>query len=421
MSSSGLTRRATLIAGMSTMLLSCPKISRASSAKVVIVGGGFGGAAAARSVKALMPSADLTLLTDQKQFWLCPGSNAVITGLQPIEHIQVGFEGLKNHGINIIYDAAMNIDAHKREIRTHSGATIPYDKLVLSPGISLDYSSIEGMTEADSQVIPHAWKAGPQSLILKQQLEAMPDDGLFIMSMPVAPYRCPPAPAERACLVAHYLKTHKPNARILILDSKDEFPFHDLFAEAWDALYGDILEYRSIADDGLVRGVDVDTRTVLTDFDEIQADVVNIIPPQTAGRIAIEAGAADETGWCPVDVTTFASTLLKDIHVIGDAALVDALPKAGSTAASQGRVAAAALVADLLGEQPPAPNWIANCYSLAGPDYGIRLGATYILEDDHVVRNTTDFSELGATADDRLADAQYADVWLEQIKQEIWG
>ena len=191
MPSSGLTRRSTLIAGMSTILLSCPMISRAAAAKVVVIGGGFGGAAAARAVKAQMPSADVTLLTDQKQFWLCPGSNAVITGLQPIEHIQVGYEGLKKRGVNVVYDAAMNIDANKREIRTHSGATIPYDKLILSPGISLDYSSIEGMTEADSQVIPHAWKAGPQSLVLKQQLEAMPDDGLCIMSMPVAPYRCP--------------------------------------------------------------------------------------------------------------------------------------------------------------------------------------------------------------------------------------
>jgi len=421
MPKSGLTRRATLVAGMSTMLLSSPMISRAASSKIVIVGGGFGGAATARTVMALMPSADVTLLTDQKQFWLCPGSNAVIAGLQPIEHIQVGFEGLKKRGINIVYDTAIGIDDNKREVRTQSGGIIPYDKLVLSPGVALDYSSIEGMTEADSQVIPHAWKAGPQSLILKQQLEAMPDDGLFIMSMPVAPYRCPPAPAERACLIAHYLKTHKPGARVLILDSKDEFPFQDLFTEAWEELYGDILEYRSIADDGLVRGIDLDSRTVLTDFDEIHGDVINIIPPQTAGRIAIEAGAADETGWCPVDVTTFASTLLKDVHVIGDAALVNALPKAGSTAASQGRVAAAALVADLVGEQPPTPNWIANCYSLAGPDYGIRLGATYILEDDYVVRNTTDFSVLDASENDKLADARYADVWLEQIKQELWG
>ena len=241
------------------------------------------------------------------------------------------------------------------------------------------------------------------------------------MSMPRAPYRCPPAPAERACLIAHYLKQNKPGARLLILDAKDSFPFLDLFTEAWDTLYSDIIEYRAIADDGAVREVDPESLTAYTDFDEIKADVLNVIPPQTAGRIAMDAGATDDTGWCPINIKTFESTLLKDVYVIGDSALTDALPKAGSTAASQARVAVDSAVADLTDTTAPPPSWIANCYSQVAPDYGLRLGASYHFEDDHVVRNETDFSVLGADADTREADARYAEVWLEQIKSEIWG
>lgn len=171
----------------------------------------------------------------------------------------------------------------------------------------------------------------------------------------------------------------------------------------------------------MVREVDPETLTAFTDFEEIKADVLNVIPPQTAGRIAIDAGTADETGWCPVDIRTFALTLLDDVYVIGDAALADPLPKAGSTAASQAHVAVDAIAAELNGEPVPVPSWIANCYSLAAPDYGVRLGATYVYEDDHVIRDSTNFSVIGAPLEDRKADAEYTEAWLQQIKLEIWG
>ncbi|MBO6949301.1 MAG: FAD-dependent oxidoreductase [Rhodospirillales bacterium] len=389
--------------------------------RIAVIGGGFGGAAAARATKAAFPNAQVTLLTDQASFWMCPGSNSVIAGHTALASIEVGYDVIKTHGIEVAHDPATGIDADKHEVATQSGRKIGYDKLILSPGVALDYGSIEGISHDTVDRVPHAWKAGPQTDLLRRQLQAIPDDGLFVMTMPPAPYRCPPAPAERACLVADYLKKHKPGARLLILDAKDEFPFQDLFTEAWDALYPNIIEYRSIADDGVVREVDPETLTAFTDFEEIKADVLNVIPPQTAGKIAIDAGAADETGWCPVDIRTFASTLLPDVYVIGDAAFADPLPKAGSTAASQARVAISAIAAELAGDPVPTPSWIANCYSLAAPDYGVRLGATYIFEDDHVVRDTTNFSELGAPMDERQADAEFTEAWLKQIKHEIWG
>jgi len=415
---------AALAASIVLPTLAVSKVARAASnakVRIVVIGGGFGGAAAARSAKATLPKAEVILLTDQASFWMCPGSNAVITGLSDISSIEIGYGNLSARGIDVRLDPATAVDPDKHTVTTQGGTTIRYDKLIMSPGVAFDYTDIEGLSLDTIDRVPHAWRAGPQTTLLKQQLHAMDDGGLFVMTMPRAPYRCPPAPAERACLVADYLKREKPKSKLLILDAKDEFPFQDLFSEAWDELYSDIIEYRSIADDGVVREVDTGSLTAMTDFDEIKADVLNVIPPQTAGSIAITAGATDATGWCPVDIQTFASTLLEDVYVIGDAALADPLPKAGSTAASQARVAVDAIAASLAGDPVPSPTWIANCYSLAAPDYGIRLGASYVFEDDHVTRNSTDFSVLGASTDTREADARYAEVWLAQIKQEIWG
>lgn len=415
-------RRSLLKMGAGAALLTAaPAVLGAARPRIVIIGGGFGGAAAAKAARAALPSADVILLIDQEIYWLCPGSNTVIAGLRNMDSIAVGYDAIRARGVDVRLDPAVAIDADTRTVITNSGARVAYDKLIISPGVAFDYDQIGGLSAETVDRVPHAWKAGPQTELLSRQLRAMPQGGLFVMTMPPAPYRCPPAPAERACLVAHYLKTHNPGARLLILDAKDSFPFQDLFAEAWKALYADIIEYRSIANDGVVREVDPDTLTVFTDFAEVKADVLNVIPPQTAGRIAIDAGAADETGWCPVDLRSFASALLNDVYVIGDAAMANALPKAGSTAASQARVAVAAAIADLTGAELPEPSWVANCYSLAAPDYGVRLGATYIYENDHVVRNTKDFSELGATADEHLDDARYAEVWLDLVKQEVWG
>lgn len=389
--------------------------------RFVIIGGGFGGAAAARMAKSIAPSASVILYTDQAQYWMCPGSNGVLAGMYGLDRVAVGFDGLKAAGVDVRVTRITNIDANTHVVTDTDGNKVRYDRLFLSPGVSFDYTEIDGLSEADAEKVPHAWKAGPQTTLLAKQLAAMPDDGLFVMTMPRAPYRCPPAPAERACLVAHYLKTHKSGARVLILDAKDEFPFQELFFEAWETLYPDMIEYRNVADDGVVRAVDPATLMVETDFDGVQADVLNVIPPQVAGKIAKECGATDASGWCPVDPATFKSTLLDDVYVVGDAALVDALPKAGSTAASQARLAVATAIAEMTGTDAPPKTWVANCYSLAAPDYGIRLGARYVFQDDHVVRTETDFSELAQDRAARIADAEFAENWLHTVKAEIWG
>lgn len=414
--------RRQVLAGASCLsILATPSITRAASPNIVIIGGGFGGAAAAREARMQLPKANVILYSDQEKYWMCPGSNKVLAGLTDISSIEVDFGGLRRAGVDVRIMRVQSIDSNKRLVQTSDGNQQSYDKLILSPGIDFDYSQLSGMTASDAQRIPHAWKAGPQTVLLREQLQAMPDGGLAVMTVPPAPYRCPPAPAERACLIAHYLKTHKPKSKLIILDAKDEFPFQDLFMEAWNELYSDIIEYRSIADDGLVHEVDPTAKTVFTDFDEIQADVLNVIPPQTASRFAIDNGAADNTGWCPVDVRTFASQLLSDVFVIGDAAVVNALPKAGSTAASQARVAVSSVIAELTGNWPPDPTWVASCYSHVAPDYGIRLSATFALEVDHVERKTTDFSTLGASVSQRKADALFAEKWLSEIRKEIWG
>lgn len=416
-----LTRRGVLrLAAAGTVSLA-PGIGGAARMRFVVVGGGFGGAAAARAARDLAPTAEVVLYTDQDRYWMCPGSNGVVAGLYGLDRVAVSFDGLREIGVDVRVGSVTGIDAATRTVIDADGNRTVYDKLFLAPGIAFDYGDIEGLSEADIEQIPHAWKAGPQTALLAAQIQAMPDNGLFVMSMPRAPYRCPPAPAERACLVAHYLKTHKPGAKVLVLDAKDEFPFQDLFFEAWEMLYPGIVEYRSVADDGLIRAVDPNTKTVHTDFGEETADVLNVIPPQIAGPIAKACGAADASGWCPVEPGSFASTLLDHVYVIGDAALVDALPKAGSTAASQARLAVATAVAELTGKDLPPRTWIANCYSMAAPDYGIRLGASYALEDGHVVRTATDFSETGAPMQTRNEDAAFAEGWLDSVRREIWG
>lgn len=398
-----------------------PGVGSAASVRLIVVGGGFGGATAARTAKSLLPNAEVVLYTDQARYWMCPGSNGVIAGLHGLDRIAVTYDGLRAAGIDVRIGKVTAIDADTRRITDAFGNKVRYDKLFLSPGIDFDYSEIEGMSVGDIEKVPHAWRAGAQTELLAAQVASMREGGLFVLSMPRAPYRCPPGPAERASMVAHYLKQHNPTAKILVLDAKDEFPFQDLFFEAWGTLYPGMIEYRSVANDGVVRAVDPNTLSVQTDFGEVTADVLNIIPPQVAGSIAHDCGATDESGWCPVDPGSAASTLLPDVFVIGDASLVDTLPKAGSTATSQADLAVATAVSQLTGVDHVQKSWFANCYSLAAPDYGIRLGASYALEESRVIMTSTDFSVPGADADTRRWDAEFAGAWLDQVRLEIWG
>lgn len=389
--------------------------------KLVIIGGGFGGVAAARYARAQLPNAKVTLLTDKADYWLAPSSNEVIAGLRELSTLKVSYEPLKALGVDVVIDQATGVDAEKRSVSTKSGSRLQYDKLILSPGVAFDYSGIDGLSQSDEDRVPHAWIAGPQTTLLRDQIRAMEDGSFFVMSYPRTPLRCPPALAERACLIADYFKRHKPKSKIIILDANDHAPFEHLFVPVWEQHYADYIDYRNVANDGIIRGVDPNGLIAMTDFEEFEAGAINVVPKQFAGEIAAKAGTVDETGWCPVDVLTSESTLVPDIHVIGDAAFANPIPKAGSAAVSQAAVAVSAIAAKLNGNEPPQPTWQSDCYALSAPAQGLRLGSGYTFKDGEAHRTVLDHSSPDDDTEARTNDARLGAEWLSRIKSEVWG
>ena len=415
-----------LITGASATTLSGlirPRQANAKGAKVVVVGGGFGGSATARAIKFLAPGIEVFLIAADAAFVCCPGSNKVIGGFGRIEDQTVGYGAIAKAGVKVIAGRAETVDADARRVTLADGTVLPYDKLVLSPGIGFHWDEVEGVSAATAEDIPHAWQAGPQTTLLRRQLEAMPDGGTFALVAPVGPLRCPPAVGERVSLVAHYLKTTKPKSKIVVFDAKSKFALQDLFEEAWEELYPGMIEYRLAETDGIVRAIDPETRTVSTDFDDIPADVVNFIPRQHAADITDSAGAMDETGWCPVDPATFASTRVPHVHVIGDAAFAPPLPKAAATAVSVAETCAQAIIRDLTQGAVPDTRWHAGCFSLAAPSHGFEASTDFYNKDGHVAVDeaTMNRSPLGASGEDRAADAEKAELWLAGIMGKVWG
>ena len=272
--------------------------------------------------------------------------------------------------------AATAIDPARRGV-AFGDNLLTYDRLILSPGIDIAWGALPGYDEAAAERMPHAWKAGEQTLLLRRQLEAMPDGGVVVISAPANPYRCPPGPYERASLIADYLKTHKPRSKLLLLDAKDIFSKQKLFQAAWKELYPGLLEWVSLSDGGKVTRVDPATNTFETDFGSHKADVANVIPPQRAGAIAAAAGVVDRTGWCPIDPVTFESKLQPGIHVIGDAAIAGAMPKSAFAANAQAKVCADAVAQLLAGNAPAEPRLINTCYSLVAPGNAISVAGVY--------------------------------------------
>jgi NADPH-dependent 2,4-dienoyl-CoA reductase/sulfur reductase-like enzyme len=419
------TRREAIILGaaVSTATLALPSISRAqTAARVIVVGGGFGGAFCARALKRIDPKLQVTLVEPNKVFTACPFSNEVIAGLREIEAQQFGYAKIATEGVGVIAQAAAKIDPNARSVSLADGTSLPYDRLVLSPGIDFHFEALPGYDEAASERMPHAWKAGEQTMLLRRQLEAMDDGGAVALAIPANPSRCPPAPYERASLIAHYLKTKKPRSKVLILDAKDSFSQQKLFEKAWKELYGDMIERVSLSQGGRVTSVDPATRTIVTEFGNYTVEVANVIPPQKAGRIAEIAGATDHTGWCPINPVTFESKLVPDIHVIGDACLGGGLPKSASAASAQGKACAAAIVTLLAGKAPDAPKLTGVCYNIVAPGYGFSLAGTYQPRDDIFAE-----AEGGATSpvdaprELRAREAEDAQKWFTAITADAFG
>lgn len=415
-----LTRRE-LIAAAALAPIALRPLRAQDRARIVVVGGGFGGGTVARYLA--QAGHDVTLVERDDRFVTCPFSNTVLGGFNGMDAITFGFDGLRQSGVTIVQGEAVGVEAEIRQLELADGEVLDYDRLVLSPGVELLFDALPGYDAAAAEVMPHAWQAGPQTALLRRQLEAMEDGGTVVIAPPANPFRCPPGPYERACLVAHYLKAAKPKSKILILDAKDEFSKRPLFEEAWQTLYPDMIEWAGPSMGGRVVSVDAAAMTVTTDFGVHEAAVANIIPPQRAGAIAHVAGVADETGWCPIMPETFESTLVPGIHVIGDACLAGAMPKSGFSANAQGKVVAAAIDAIVRGKDPQSPKLINTCYSLAAPDYGFTVAGVYELEGDELVsvEGSGGVSPTGASTEVRAAEADYARAWYQTITHQIWG
>jgi sulfide dehydrogenase [flavocytochrome c] flavoprotein chain len=412
----------TAVAGASAAVLPLPAIAQGASGRVVVVGGGFGGATCARFVRRIDPRIAVTLVEASPTFTACPFSNLVIVGLRDLKAQEFGYDKLAADQVTVQISPATAIDTQGRNVTLGNGASLPYDRLVLSPGIDIRWDGLPGYTEAAAERMPHAWKAGEQTLLLRRQLEAMEDGGTVVISAPANPFRCPPGPYERASLIAYYLKTKKPKSKLIVLDAKDAFSKQGLFQAAWKALYPN-LEWVSLSSGGKVTSVDAGAMTLVTDFARHKADVANVIPPQKAGRIAEIAGAADRTGWCPIDPATFESKLQPNIHVIGDASIAGAMPKSAFTANAQAKVCAAAVAKLIGGGKPDDPRLINTCYSLVAPDYGISVAGVYRPADGQLkdVEGSGGVSPINAPASTRAAEATFANGWFSTITQEVFG
>ncbi|MGB7933760.1 MAG: FCSD flavin-binding domain-containing protein [Gammaproteobacteria bacterium] len=394
-------------------------------ARVVIVGGGYAGATAAKYLRLADPLIEVILIEKKPKFISCALSNEVIAGERALESLTFGYEPLAAYyGVNVVHDEVTGIDSNKRVATTSSGQEYGYDRLVLAPGIGFRWNQIKGYDEAAAQLLPHAWNAGEQTLLLRGQIEAVPDGGKIYIVAPPNPYKCPPGPYERAALIAHYLKHNgKGNSKIIILDSKDSFAKQDLFEQGWERYYPGMISWVPASQDGKVLRVDAEKRILYTEFETHQGDVVNVIPAQKAGPVAEQAGLTDDNGWCPIDQQTFESTIHKNVHVIGDACIAGKMPKSGYSANSQAKVCAAAISALLDGVDPPVPSYINTCYSIIAPDYGISVAAVYRLEKGKIVgvEGSGGTSPLDTSAWARKMEAIYARSWFDNITADIFG
>lgn len=410
-----------------------PSISIGGEAKqnVVVVGGGYAGAVAAKYIRLADPKINVTLIERDEFYYSCPLSNWVVAGFRDLSVQKWDYNGLKKHGVNVVYDEVQGIDPAAKSVKTAGGKSFSYDRLIVAPGV--DFKDIPGLDTAAQALMPHAWKAGPQTTLLAKQLASMKDGDAFIMVVPDNPYRCPPGPYERASLVAHYLKKNKPKSKVLILDAKPKFSKQGLFEEGWTKLYGygtdnSIIKWVSGESGGKVVRVDASKMAVYTDNNGFEEEhvggCVNVIPPNIAANIAKVGGLANDKGWCPVDLKTFESTLHKGVFVIGDASAGGGMPKSGYAANSQAKVVAAAVVAQLNGKEPGEPSYVNTCYSMLSPDYGISVANVWKYDPatpDKVKEITSGVSPAKASDYIRKQEALYNESWYQSIMSDTFG
>ena len=397
------------LAGCETVPTSGPSIGR-----VVVVGGGFGGATAARYLKMWGGNIDVTLVERNVNFVSCPISNLVLGGHKQIADITRGYDGLKAMGVKVVQGEVTAIDAAARKVRLAAGGELSYDRLVVSPGVDFMFEQVGGLQAAlDSGRVTHSWKAGPQTVALRRQLEAMPDGGVFAMSIPRVPYRCPPGPYERACMVASYLKTAKPKSKVLVLDANPEIQSKKaLFERAFQQHYAGIIEYRPNAE-----LKEVDGTVAKLEFEDVKANVLNVIPPQRAGDLARVAGLINVNNrWAGVDWLTLESTAAKGVHVLGDATMAAAaMPKSGHMANQHAKVAAAAIIQLLKGEAVnPAPVVMNTCYSFVTARDVVHVASVHQYDEKDKTFKAVPGSG-GVSAAANQLEGRYALSWADNI------
>jgi len=386
-------------------------------ARVVVIGGGYGGATAAKYIRLWAPDIEVVLVEREAAFVSCPLSNLVLGGTKTIEDLTTGYDTLqRKYGVKVVRDEALAIDAEKRTVRLARGDVLAYDRLIVSPGIDFQYDQVPGLQTADAQArVLHAWKAGPQTVALRRQLEALPNGGVYALHIPKAPYRCPPGPYERAAQVAFYFKQHKPRSKVLVLDANpDIVSKKGLFLKAWNELYPGIVEYRPNSE---LVSVEAASNTLSLQFDTVRAGVLNVVPPQQAGRIAQTAKLITANGkWCGVDFRTFESVAAPGIHVLGDATLsAPAMPKSGFMANNHAKVAADAVIALIKGEEVNPQPIIANtCYSFVSDTDVVHVASVH--KYDAAQKTLVAVPGAGGlSAQANAIEGQYAQAWARNI------
>lgn len=420
---SGYTRRRFGVASaLCVAAFSSRGASARSAPRVVIIGGGPGGATVARYLAIADKTLQVTLVEPKQRFTTCFFSNLYIGGLRPFDSLTHGYETLaEGYGIRVIHDSAAAIDPAAKTVRLTGGATLAYDRLVVAPGIAFRKGAIAGYDEAAMQTMPHAWIAGPQTKLLRQQLEAMPDGGVFVIAAPADPFRCPPGPYERACMVAAYFKRYKPRSKIQILDAKDTFFEQDLFQDAWSRHYPGMIEWLPNQFIGAITAVNAKDRSIITADQTFKADVANVIPPQVAADLALRAGLADTSGWCPVDPLTFESTLQRDVHLVGDAISVGAMPKSAYAANSQAKACAFAIASALTGADLSQPFLYNTCFTFLAPDDAVSDAISFKIADGKTTIAKILISRLDESAAHRAQTVREANGWYEAFTHDIFG
>jgi NADPH-dependent 2,4-dienoyl-CoA reductase/sulfur reductase-like enzyme len=391
-------------------------------ARVVVVGGGVGGATVARYLAASAATLDVTLVEPKERYTTCFFSNFYLAGLRSLESLSHGYERLaQQYGIKVIHDTVTTIDPVVKTVALQGGGKLNYDRSVVAPGIAFEFDAIEGYDEAATQVLPHAWNAGPQTKLLRQQLENMEDGGVFAIAAPPDPFRCPPGPYERACLVAYYFKQFKPRAKIIILDAKDTFFEQDLFQDAWNRHYPGMIEWLPGQFTGGVKSVDVKARMIKTAGETFKVSVANIIPPQMAGELAQRVGLSDKSGWCPIDPMTFESKLQPGIHVVGDAISSGEMPKSAFATNSQAKTCAFAILASLTGVEWTASHLFNTCFTILAPNDAVSDAINFKPEAGSIKIKDIFVSQVGESDELRRDVARAADGWYAAFTHDVFG